>query len=673
MKISDGILANLLANENLTIQSGNVDTASFDVLNRVLTMPFWADASQDVTHMLIGHEVGHALYTPRESHETIKRVAPGVPFDYFNIVEDVRIERKMLEKYPGLIGNFKRGYKELFDAKNFFGTPAKILRLPFPDRLNAKMKLRDLIDIPFTDEEKVLVEQVRACETFRDVVAASIAIYEFMKDQKEAYDQDPQGFMEDLISQLSQDQNPSDSPSSDGQAMTVEAQFDQDGGETGDTEEGEGSDSGSSEDGAGDGDAAEEGDGTGEGDREGEGEGDAPDLSDLPSEMDIDQVESQRTLDQAASEKSEKTKGNVYGNGAGSLSKSARYYSTTEIVSKREEKAKRREANQAVATAFKEFTVYSDKAVNQMVAEFERRRSAARFARAENSRSGSLDTNKLHKYLLSDDIFSTQTIVEDDKAHGIVMLVDFSGSMWNSLPTILRRLIILVKFCKKANIKFRVLSFTTSGVVEMFHDAMSKKDFTRAIKQVFLMTVEDDGALAWHYEQLCNNENLGGTPLVDTTFAMEEVFKKYLADRSIQKYSFITLTDGDSEYFHSRGNYAANVELFMGEVFPFRKAGYSTGQMKALLEILKRKGFKTCNFFVKTSRGSRSGSFKVEHNVDGYDVRFIIPLHNGSKKDADKDLDTSMSVAALAKAMKAMTNHKTSDKMISREIAKLIG
>jgi hypothetical protein len=59
--------------------------------------------------------------------------------------------------------------------------------------------------------------------------------------------------------------------------------------------------------------------------------------------------------------------------------------------------------------------------------------------------------------------------------------------------------------------------------------------------------------------------------------------------------------------------------------------------------------------------------------VDGYDVRFIIPLHNGSKKDADKDLDTSMSVAALAKAMKAMTNHKTSDKMISREIAKLIG
>jgi hypothetical protein len=669
MKISDGILANLLANENLTIQSGNVETASFDVHRRVLTMPFWADASKDVTHMLIGHEVGHALYTPRDTHDALKRLAPGVPFDYINIVEDVRIERKMLEKYPGLIGNFKRGYKELFDGKDFFGTPEKIVRLPFPDRLNSKMKLRDLIDIPFTDEEKVLVEQVRACETFRDVIAASIAIYEFMKDQKDAYDQDPQSFMEDLISQLTQDLDQSDSSSSDGQAITVEAQFDQDGGETGDAEEGEGSGSDSSEDGAGDGDGKGEDDGK-------EGEGDASDLSDLPSEMNIDQVATQQALDQAASEKTEKKQGKIYGNGAGSLSKSERYFSTATVLAKRKDRADTVAANPKVAEAFKEFTIYSDKAVNQMVAEFERRRSAARYARAETSRSGSLDTSKLHKYLLSDDIFSTHTILEDDKAHGIVMLVDFSGSMWNALPTVLRRLIILVKFCKKANIKFRVLSFTSRGVVEMFHDAMSKKDLALAIKQVFLMTVETDGSLAWHYERLCVEEDLGGTPLVTTTFEMEEVFKKYLADKAIQKYSFITLTDGESERYYPYANYSANTEVFMGEVFRFSRLGYGSAQMKGLLDILRSKGFKTCNFFVKTSGspyGRSKGSFKVEYDVDGYDVKFTIPLHNSRQKDVDKDLDTSMSVAALAKAMKSMTNHKTADKLISREIAKLIG
>jgi len=58
-----GNLAKLLAAENLVIEHKKVATASFDVVNRVLVLPIWDRASSTVYDLLVGHEVGHALYT----------------------------------------------------------------------------------------------------------------------------------------------------------------------------------------------------------------------------------------------------------------------------------------------------------------------------------------------------------------------------------------------------------------------------------------------------------------------------------------------------------------------------------------------------------------------------------------------------------------------------------
>ena len=58
-------LANLLATENLEVQYRKTTTASFDVQNRILTIPIWKkDLSEPVTDLFVSHEVGHALYTP---------------------------------------------------------------------------------------------------------------------------------------------------------------------------------------------------------------------------------------------------------------------------------------------------------------------------------------------------------------------------------------------------------------------------------------------------------------------------------------------------------------------------------------------------------------------------------------------------------------------------------
>jgi hypothetical protein len=91
-------LAKLLATEDLVVEHKKVETAQFNVHTRVLTLPMWEKASNTVYDLLVGHEVGHSLYTPDEDWtEQVK-----VPPQFVNIVEDARIEKLMKRRYPGL-------------------------------------------------------------------------------------------------------------------------------------------------------------------------------------------------------------------------------------------------------------------------------------------------------------------------------------------------------------------------------------------------------------------------------------------------------------------------------------------------------------------------------------------------------------------------------------------
>src|SRR6056300_839748 len=178
------VLARLLANENITVQQGNYETAFFDVQKRELGLPLWKNMSKDVFDMLVGHEVSHALFTPQDFHEYMSE---GIPHSWLNIVEDVRIEKLILRKYPGLVGNFKRGYTELMMGESdLFGIKDKDLStLGFMDRLNIHAKARDMIDVPFADDELPFVAQAKACETYEDVVQCCRDIQSWLKQKAE--------------------------------------------------------------------------------------------------------------------------------------------------------------------------------------------------------------------------------------------------------------------------------------------------------------------------------------------------------------------------------------------------------------------------------------------------------------------------------------------------------
>ena len=202
------VLARLLANENITVQQGNYESAYFDVQSRTLGIPLWKEMSGDVLDLLVGHEVSHALFTPTDFN---KYMSEGIPHSWLNIVEDVRIEKLILRKYPGLVSNFKRGYNELmfgdYDLFNVKGL--NFNKMNFMDRLNVHAKARDMVNVPFTDEEIPFVNQAKACESYEDVVQCCRDIQAWLgekgEDQKSEEVQLDPDMLQSLLDQMSED------------------------------------------------------------------------------------------------------------------------------------------------------------------------------------------------------------------------------------------------------------------------------------------------------------------------------------------------------------------------------------------------------------------------------------------------------------------------------------
>ena len=55
-------LAKLLATEDIVVEHKKVETACFNVHTRVLTLPMWEKASNNIYTMLVLHEISHALW-----------------------------------------------------------------------------------------------------------------------------------------------------------------------------------------------------------------------------------------------------------------------------------------------------------------------------------------------------------------------------------------------------------------------------------------------------------------------------------------------------------------------------------------------------------------------------------------------------------------------------------
>lgn len=536
-----GNLARLLATENLIVEHRKTPTAMFDVDRRVLTLPLWDKASDIVYDMLVGHEVGHALFTPNEDW----RGVADCPKDFVNVIEDARIEKLMKRKFPGLRKSFAGGYKELNDRDFFDVAEHDITKFSLIDRINLHFKIGASAMIPFSIEEQVFVARTDIAETFEDVLQIAVDVYNFSNQTEK-------------VAEMPAPQNPEEGETESNDAEETEQQSEEKQPEA--MPQAGSNISGPIEN---------------EDDEEEIDEWD--DEEDEVGEGGSDTSETQRAFDNASEKLSSRHVNNpVYVEIPDAIDLDNIIVDWTTVHDWIDSQAKDPEVYEIVDNRYYAFRKQSQKEVNYLVKEFECRKSADAYARAGQSKTGVLDTTKLHTYRYNEDLFKKVTVLPDGKNHGLLFVLDWSGSMANELMATVKQLLNLTAFCKKVQIPFEVYAFTNEWVAAkramagetnyLDYDFPGVEKNTVYINKEYFHMVNfiSSRSNARDYERQCKNLyreascykeytgynstfglQLSGTPLNEAIITLNYIIPQFKQQNDLQKVNVCILSDGE--------------------------------------------------------------------------------------------------------------------------------
>ena len=535
-------LAKLLATEDLVVEHKNIETACFNVHTRVLTLPMWERASGQVYDMLVGHEVGHALYTPDNDWFRSRNIPP----QFVNVVEDVRIEKLMKRRYLGISKTFYRGYQELAEEDFFQIADENLNTMNLADKANLHFKIGNFVDIDFTSEESVLIDKIANTETFDDVLDVAEELYNFCKKQQEMKTK-----TDDLQVQGGQEGGEDQPEVSNDQDPGIEQP-------TNDAPQEESDEFGSEE--------PEEGDSYGGTDND-----DEPEVSTMD------------TLEDALKELARNDgMENVYIE-IPNINLNKIIVSNSEVHSRFGEWDEWLEEHQVVeedifGSVDKEFLKFkksAQKEVNYLVKEFECKKAADSYARATTARTGVLDCTKLHTYKYNEDLFKKVTTLADGKNHGLVFVLDWSGSMVDVMLDTMKQLFNLMWFCKKVSIPFEVYAFTndyplvprnedgTYGIrdlpyekregllyvpewfsmMNIFTSKSKLKEMEKQMKNFYRLA---SSYRKYGYLAVPTGLSLSGTPLNESMLALHQILPQFKKENKLQKVQCVVMTDGEA-------------------------------------------------------------------------------------------------------------------------------
>ncbi len=542
-------LARLLATENISVVHQQIPTACFNLKNRTLSLPLWSTVDGSLYDMLVGHEVSHALHTVADEWRAgIATVAETTGItekqaqSYLNITEDARIERLIKIKFPGLRRDFFAAYVVLKDRK-FFGDLSKVATMCFADRINlyCKMGLHTGLVVPFSPTELPLLAEVESTLTFDDVVQVAIRI---IQQQQEAAQQHPEPQEEDS--------------------------------DEGESEPGEGSEEAEGE-AEGEADAPPEDTGTTDSKPQ---QQTAPQTAPIPTPVTNERMESEiaKQLNETAKDQPEVIRIRVpsvhrtaivdykaiHSDVAHQIASGGHTAGQTEWITKHLYTPVRVAEYKSASTA--------------MSMAFERRKSADLYRRSSISKGGSLDTLRMNQYRWTDDIFRRTVRVSEGKNHGVVILLDWSGSMSHIMQSTIGQLLILTDFCRQSNIPFEVYAFSDSiwihsaegahGMKAHTEKATAKQeDYTKEdsfIQPISLLNwlssrmtkseYEIGKSLLWNWKGLDStiqggtasyNYHLSGTPTTSAVFEMSHIMADFIQRTGVHCPHTVILTDGE--------------------------------------------------------------------------------------------------------------------------------
>ena len=653
--MSKEILTKLLATENVRVEHKKIPTACFDLKNRIVNLPIWKDMTNELYNLLIAHEVSHALHTPEQGwHGAV--CEKGATFKGFlNVIEDARIERMIKAKFPGIKRDFYKGYKELIE-KDFFGIKdVDVSELNLIDRINIHTKLGALSTIKFDAEEQVFVDACDELVTFTDVVDLATRIYEFMKENQEE-EQDPQ-------TDQSYTENQSGDGEDDQMEMTQEeGEQEDEGSEGSETQDSEEKESEETED------SSESGGESGDDSEETEVD-QAPEQTTTGQEGGLGCDDPLRSKTDEAFRKNEEAlvdeeaKEWTYVNlpklpynkyiipYKEVLADLSQYYYSQFAHTTNHKRSNTELGDELLAT----FKRDNNRAVQYLAKEFEMKKKADEYKRTSTAKSGVLDVNKLHSYKFSDDVFSRVAQVTGGKNHGLVMFLDWSGSICEHIYGMVEQTLNLALFCKKVNIPFHVYAFTDQGeeipqehkigdiyidrgvrLVEFMSSDMNKRDLDAVCKLMLLVAKSFTDYRAWK-DDVPPTPNrkymLGGTPMNHAILLALDLVPDFKKANGLQVVNTVFITDGDShpcnDYIvneYGKTNYFSDYNQQPVYVDPKTRKEYKGGsrgwqQTKVLLEILRDRtqgeviGFHIIN---KNKRNFQS-VYRVRNGLRGHD------------------------------------------------------
>lgn len=684
-------LAKLIATENITVQQNNVKTASFDVVNRILTLPIFKTDSKDVTDMLVAHECAHALFTPTNGW---KKVSDDEELrSYVNVLEDCRIDKKIQKKYPGVVTNYVNGF-EILNRQNFFGLKDKDYDtdLMLIDKVNIFYKSSKKLQFNFSNTDNLWLKQVDSLKSFNDVVTLAKKMLEWQKKEIKKLKKLPDFDNHILVENYDLNNNENDSQDS--------KDLDKEGDSEKSNEEGK--------------DKQE----SPEGKTESESDQDKPAVGDKIAK-DEDATGGGAVGSGGESQLTSITNNWFEGHKEKLLDQSKSYYYRSipepkldKVIHSNENfiKDMKLSFRQDAATArnylpylnkeYKKFTNDSKKTIMYLVKEFEMKKAATAYKRSTTNKTGTIDPLKLHSYKFNDDIFKRLSVSPDAKNHGMMMLLDWSGSMSDTIFKTVQQTIQLVYFCQKTNIPFELYFFSSEmdkdnnvdyrgnkrskgfkykpgdmGVdriklVNVASHKLKKQKLDESLMYLYHLAMYYDNRYTWRQSfnaqeykpdsvQIPGEYYLGSTPLNEALIIMLKLVPLFQKKYSIEKMNLITLTDGGGNYGCSEtmkldpesntliGEYPdhrGNTDVFIykkknhevkDDFYGYRSSGF-TGTILNLLR--KYHGITTIGFYLikRIRRFESEHYFKTQDMSMSYDKREVIYQKNRTLFNKEK-------------------------------------
>jgi len=728
-------IAKLLAKENIEVQYGNYKTAWFDIESRTLGLPLWKDMGKDVHDLLVGHEVGHALYTPYEGwHDSPTNVEKllGCPRSYINVVEDARIEKKIRSQYPGLVGPMARGYKVLADEE-FFGDISDVDfdQVKLIDKINLKAKLQNLIEVPFNPAEAFLFNKTMNTESFEEVIDVVKAILAYTQDHTPELIQQPEPQPEEDTGSEEENTESEDSSGHD-DYQKPEPKNEDCGDESSEEEEEESDDAGESDD-----------EDSSEDDTEEEVAHVASKDPEHNEDEDVSLTDMMfRDSEERLLEQDKHGDQTLLGRDRGKDTIKSTVISYSDLKIQRAQNAEIYGVHDDILEGYKSYTKEVKKTVQVAVKEFEMKKAAFQWQRAASAKTGQLNTDMAYAYKTSDDIFKRVTHLADAKNHGMIMVIDYSGSMMSTMHNVLDQLIHLTTFCKAINIPFDVYAFTTGGWREdrnsdswktkdgevdmdelkmphLISSTFKKAQFEEAIQALYKKMVankarnnrwDSEDYKPWDENAYTGkNEEYGSTPLDQALIVTHHIVKEFRAKHNIDKMNVAIISDGDSNNLNvarsyknadnhasTKSSYANGMKILIDRKIT-NVTGYRSNATKCLLESLqKRYGVTTLGFFIaQDSSDWRSKIDQITHwgdrkdlnrqynknkvaimdNTIGYDKFFLL---KGGKNlevqsnDMDEMINEEMNTAQIRAGFKKFAKDKKNSKVLMKQIGGVI-